>query len=439
MKKIKRILGQILIVLIVTSNCSTFVYANETKKYIALGDSIAYGYGLSDISKQSYVSQVANELKIVASNKSVVGMNTSEFLDLINKEEIENEIKSANIITISIGSNDLLGIVVKLIGSAFKVDVNNEDNMLENVKVAFENATVTEKIQMIKSLYTSLNSEETKQELSLAVEKYDENWKKIMTKIKQLNPNATVIVTQFYNPYYGVNFQLINDEVNFSEYVDGYIQKFNTSLENNKELGYKIAYIYEDFNKIGVTNVNISLDEFNVDPHPNSVGHTIISDKVLKAYNEVNNIETEKIDINTCAISSVPDQIYTGKDIEPQIIVKDGEKELKEDEDYTISYNNNKEIGIANITIAGMGNYTGVKNIEFKIINNETKGNHINNENIQKDIAIGDSTVDNKNIPYAGSIEVLFILIIIITSIGIISKHKSDKIDIYRNKNCQKL
>ena len=108
MKSMKKIFIQILIVLIMVINCSTFVYANETKKYLALGDSIAYGYGLSDISKQSYVSQVAKELEVMANNESVVGMDTSEFLELINKEEIEDEIESADLITISIGSNDLL-------------------------------------------------------------------------------------------------------------------------------------------------------------------------------------------------------------------------------------------------------------------------------------------------------------------------------------------
>lgn len=435
MKSMKKIFIQILIVLIMVINCSTFVYANETKKYLALGDSIAYGYGLSDISKQSYVSQLAKELEVMANNESVVGMDTSEFLELINKKETEDEIKSADLITISIGSNDLLGIVVNLIGNAFKVDVSNDEELVNNVKEAFEKASTAEKLQMVGSLYTSLNSDETKQALKLSVEKYDENWKKIMSKIKQLNSDATVIVTQFYNPYYGVDFPLMNDEINFSEYVDGYIKQLNASLESNKDLGYNIAYIYEAFNKTGVTNVNISVSEFNVDPHPNSVGHTIIFDEVLKVYNEINKTETEKIDINKCTISNVVNQIYTGKDIKPEITVKYGDKLLEKDKDYTISYNNNKEIGSADIIIAGMGNYTGIRNIKFNIIGNteekEDKNNTVKKDEYteNKNTIIADNTIANKNIPYAGGMKMLFLLISI-SAIGIISKHKSDKINI---------
>ena len=436
MKNIKKIFILFIILLIVAINCSTFVFANETNKYVALGDSIAYGYGLSDISKQSYVSQVANKLEITPNNKAVVGMDTTEFLNLINQEEIESEIKSANIITISIGSNDLLGIVVKLIGNAFGVDVNNESDMLENVQNAFNNATVTEKIQMIGTLYTSLNSDATKQNLSLAVKKYGENWENIITKIKELNPNATIIATQFYNPYYGVDFPLMEEDINFSDYVDSYIKQFNVILENKKSLGYDIAYIYDYFNKTGVTNVNISIDEFNVDPHPNSVGHTIIANEILKVYGEINNAEIEKTDINKCTISKVSNQIYTGQEIKPQIIVKDGTTTLKENEDYTLNYSNNKEIGTATIIIAGMGNYTGTKSIEFKIIDNKEKDKNNTLQNIyesnnkeQGNVLNKDSTTANQILPYAGSLKVLLILMII-SGIGITFKYKSNKINI---------
>ncbi len=63
-------------------------------------------------------------------------------------------------------------------------------------------------------------------------------------------------------------------------------------------------------------------------------------------------------------------QQYTGKPIKPQVIVYDGEKVLKEKEDYKISYSNNKNVGTATVTITPCGNYEKSDKfpLEFKIV-----------------------------------------------------------------------
>lgn len=62
--------------------------------------------------------------------------------------------------------------------------------------------------------------------------------------------------------------------------------------------------------------------------------------------------------------------LYTGKEIKPEITVKDGDKALREGTDYTVTYAGNKEIGTAKITVTGKGNYAISVEKEFTIAEN---------------------------------------------------------------------
>ena len=54
-----------------------------------------------------------------------------------------------------------------------------------------------------------------------------------------------------------------------------------------------------------------------------------------------------------------PPQTYTGSQITPAIVVKDGAATLTEGTDYTISYGENMNAGTGSIAIVGAGNYAG--------------------------------------------------------------------------------
>ena len=59
---------------------------------------------------------------------------------------------------------------------------------------------------------------------------------------------------------------------------------------------------------------------------------------------------------------------YTGKVIKPIIIVSQNGEKLFKGEDYTVSYKNNKKIGIASVIIKGKGSYSGSRTLYFKIV-----------------------------------------------------------------------
>ena len=119
-----------------------------------------------------------------------------------------------------------------------------------------------------------------------------------------------------------------------------------------------------------ITNVNISTSKFNVDPHPNVLGHNIICTKVLDA---LSSVTVSKKGIENLAISDIIDQTYTGNAIEPEVIIKDGETKLVKDKDYTVSYINNINIGEAKVIITGIGKYSGSVTKTFNIKEKERK------------------------------------------------------------------
>ena len=76
--------------------------------------------------------------------------------------------------------------------------------------------------------------------------------------------------------------------------------------------------------------------------------------------------------ITASLISSSYDKTYTGNAKKPTVRVKYKQSSkktltLKKDTDYTLSYKNNINAGTGTIIIKGKGNYTGTKNVSFKI------------------------------------------------------------------------
>ena len=72
------------------------------------------------------------------------------------------------------------------------------------------------------------------------------------------------------------------------------------------------------------------------------------------------------------SISVIPTEQYTGQAIVPVTTVKSGEKKLRAKKDYDVSLEDNTNVGLATVTAAGKGNYTGNISANFEIIPQRT-------------------------------------------------------------------
>ena len=124
---------------------------------------------------------------------------------------------------------------------------------------------------------------------------------------------------------------------------------------NGKELiaGEDFNYVYKNNKDAGTATVTIE-----------GIGNFTGSKSV--------DFEIKRKDISGVAsditIADVPDQIYTGKASEPKPEITWNDVALDPRSDYTLTYDNNIELGEATVTIEGIGNYTGTVVKKFNII-----------------------------------------------------------------------
>lgn len=80
-----------------------------------------------------------------------------------------------------------------------------------------------------------------------------------------------------------------------------------------------------------------------------------------------NTIKTTK-DVNDLHVSYITNgYVYTGSEVKPVLTVKDEDKDLVENEHYTLEYVNNVKAGKGKVILKGLGIYDGEKEFEFEI------------------------------------------------------------------------
>lgn len=117
----------------------------------------------------------------------------------------------------------------------------------------------------------------------------------------------------------------------------------------------------------------------------------------FESYDSYTNIETPAVksvsneEPNGVAISDIPDQLFTGNPVQPELIIKDGEKVLVKDTDYKVEYTNNVAVTTASAiaTVTFMDSYDGTMTKSFSILAkaeapviSPMSGNFINTQSI---------------------------------------------------------
>ncbi len=260
---------------------------HETKvppKMMYLGDSIAAGYGLegykkddkyncrtySNILKSKYEKELEGECGHTMVNEAVSGYTSSDLITQIQSGELDSELKDTDAVVVSIGGNDLLGILFKLIDSLGIDDINNFD-----VKdIDFASAAVA---------LLSMGSEADK-----ALEQFTVNIDIISSELKS-RTNGTVFVQTLYDPVeYFDRLSVITD------FTAQNIEKLNNIISEKSANGYKVIDVAPRFKGRAGELTNIK----KMDIHPNAAGHEIIAEEVDKAFRATgfSYVTTEKVE-----------------------------------------------------------------------------------------------------------------------------------------------
>ena len=104
-----------------------------------------------------------------------------------------------------------------------------------------------------------------------------------------------------------------------------------------------------------------------------NVGMATVRATFLGEYEELGYVEKEfrivkQLSHSDITIDDIPDQIYTGSAICPEVSITDGENALELNTDYKVECSNNVNVGTATMTITGINNYTGIAEKTFAIV-----------------------------------------------------------------------
>lgn len=294
--------------------------------YTAFGDSIAAGFGLPGYeagilhsAKTSYRERVAEKLEaqypndtILTDSLAIDGLNSTQLLEYLTNPESEQyekfrkAIQKSDMITLSIGSNDILGLFLEEVAKEVGCSLGELATMLSSVIEGGDLRTLVSLLQSAKKLNKTLaglpEDMEDQQAIALisegaitgklefntACDQFAENFKRILEEFYSLSTHVKIYVTNIYNPYKGVvlinpiNNQCILDMGNLAEF---YINKLNQAFTETT-VEYQLIDVKTAFDSLEKVPVNVNIagmeaeslfENFNLDPHPTIEGHEIIA------------------------------------------------------------------------------------------------------------------------------------------------------------------
>lgn len=255
------------------------VSAEQDPKYILmLGDSIASGYGL-DVADYNYGDYLGDYLGMTPISYAKPGQTTGELLELVNNEEVQIDIPLASVICVSIGGNDLIDTVEGYLNTLLETYNTTNGTSLTLKEYVKTVVAVDDDLQttMIIKLTSLLNK---------AANTYKTNIQQIEASLLEQNPDAKIVVQTVYNP---INME--NPVVNGVDYSSKLkqIRKFaseqlltlNDALQQTEGLTYvDVNAAFKDTEWV-YTNMDPSNGFWQMDVHPNALGHAVIAAEIL--------------------------------------------------------------------------------------------------------------------------------------------------------------
>ncbi|MBV1756479.1 MAG: SGNH/GDSL hydrolase family protein [Dethiosulfatibacter sp.] len=245
-KKFKTFIALTMVIMLLFS-ITAFATAKQGITYTALGDSIAYGTGATDGIGYTDMFNAHLERKFgdgMYINLSADGVTSGGLLYALSYPGdplgVQAAVYGADVITISIGGNDLLGpfqvALNGFIAQFYSIPggggaINFEAFMSDFAKWEMDQSTQPGFTAMLASLYSDWPD---------LVQNFAVNWARIIDIIEDLNPDADIYVNTVFNP--------LKFSPALYEFADQAIQGLNIPIMSLAPVyGYKVVDVYSKF------------------------------------------------------------------------------------------------------------------------------------------------------------------------------------------------
>ncbi|MDM5248249.1 MULTISPECIES: GDSL-type esterase/lipase family protein [unclassified Lysinibacillus] len=203
--------------------------------YLALGDSLTAGVG-DEYNQDGFVGRLTDSLTawpsisdVEVDNRGKRGRRSDQLLKLVEKGHYDEELQEAQLISITMGGNDVMKIVRK--------------DLLNLKRDAFDKELLA----------------------------FKERYSKIISGIREKNPTVPLILIGFYNP-----FSIVTNEANEFETI---IKEWNKVIEDIANEDVNACYVSVedlfDSNKELVYHTDFF--------HPNAKGYEKMTERILEA------------------------------------------------------------------------------------------------------------------------------------------------------------
>ena len=247
--------------------------------YVALGDSIADGYGLAE-DEQAFPELVAAErgyeLKTVASSE---GLTSADLLAQLSDKNVAAQVASADVITITVGGNDLMGALYDYLAaqSGGILTAEKIEAMLTGAGGEIELGGSNPVVALVMG---KLADFPTSEQAASAIKTLGTNLAGMVQAIKAANPDVTIVITNQYNPYGHLDATVVAAVV--SAFDQG-VKTLNAALQGlATPAGVPVADVYAlfDASEAAPCNAWVQGTRANLDFHPNALGHKLIAQAV---------------------------------------------------------------------------------------------------------------------------------------------------------------
>ena len=196
----RRIWAVLLSIIMVFSLMPVTAMAEGQSSYVVLGDSISAGYGLA-ADEKSFSEQLEETFFLERIPLAASGDTSDDLYTVVSDPDNADSLKNADIITVTIGGNDMLDALYDFLAEEYNTansptpEWTSEDIIN---KITEDPVDMDFFVWALLFAIPNFSKSELVQERAQTV---GENLDRALAEIKRLNPNATVIVANQYNPY----------------------------------------------------------------------------------------------------------------------------------------------------------------------------------------------------------------------------------------------